>query len=434
MSGPSAHQQKLITYIPLLTGHLSVLGSSTIIASIWRGRSEKLQKPQHRLLLGLSIVDICYSLAKAWTFLLSPAGYPFSVPGAQGNMATCRMQGFFIQIAHIGGAYNAALSLYFYLTICRGMKRATFARRIEPLVHTVFPLLNVGFGIAGVVTRLYNPIGFGPCFIGPYPPGCGPETFECQLHGDDFVILYEIYAQMWVQLYMVVIFVTNIAIWWKIFTQERAMVKYTKHIAKQDDAMRKKQYRHSKRVAVQSTLYIGAYLLSWLGPTVYHLLSWTTGYQAFWSLMVLVILTPLQGFFNAFIYARPSYLRMREAKPNLSRWVAVKHSFFPPTIDEANNAGSVLESEMMNRNGSWWNPGRRVSKFVGSRFSSTQSLNSRSKFSSYNAHSTTSQKASLAIVSEEEKTEEVPVGVGVTDGEQKMKSEEEHGDAVRDNV
>ena len=39
---------------------------------------------------------------------------------------------------------------------------------------------------------------------------------------------------------------------------------------------------------------------------------------------------------------------MREADPNLSRWVTVKRSFFPPTLDEANNAGSVLESEMMN--------------------------------------------------------------------------------------
>ena len=183
----------------------------------------------------------------------------------------------------------------------------------------------------------------------------------------------------------------------------------------------------------RSTLYIGAYLLSWLGPTVYHLLSWITGYQAFWSLMVLVILTPLQGFFNAFIYARPSYLRMREADPNLSRWVAVKHSFFPPTIDEANNAGSVLESEMMNRNGSWWSPGQRISKLVGSRFSSTESSNSRSKFSTYNAHSTTSRKASLASVSEEEKTEEVPVDVGVTDGELRMKSEEQ-GETSRDNA
>ena len=99
-------------------------------------------------------------------------------------------------------------------------------------------------------------------------------------------------------------------------------------------------------------------------------------------------------------------------------------------MDEANNAGSVLESEMMNRNGSWWSPGRRISKFVGSRFSSTESLNSRSKFSTYNAHSTTSRKASLASVSEEEKTEEVPVGV---DGAQRMKSEQQ-GDTFRDNV
>ena len=42
-------------YIPVLTGSLSVLGSSAIIYSIWARRETKLKDPQHRILGMMSI-------------------------------------------------------------------------------------------------------------------------------------------------------------------------------------------------------------------------------------------------------------------------------------------------------------------------------------------------------------------------------------------
>ena len=102
-SPPPTWQFACAAYIPLLTGHLSVIGSSLIIYSMIRGglKSEhctkQLKHPQNRILLVMSCYDFVYSLVKAWTFLLAPTGY--GVPGAQGNLTTCAMQGFFIQVS-----------------------------------------------------------------------------------------------------------------------------------------------------------------------------------------------------------------------------------------------------------------------------------------------------------------------------------------------
>ena len=102
-SPPPTWQFACAAYIPLLTGHLSVVGSSLIIYSMTRGglKSEhcikQLKHPQNRILLVMSCYDFVYSLVKAWTFLLAPTGY--GVPGAQGNLTTCAMQGFFIQVS-----------------------------------------------------------------------------------------------------------------------------------------------------------------------------------------------------------------------------------------------------------------------------------------------------------------------------------------------
>jgi hypothetical protein len=41
-----------------------------------------------------------------------------------------------------------------------------------------------------------------------------------------------------------------------------------------------------------------------------------------------VVFTPLQGFTNAFIYARPTFMRLREKYPTMTRWGAFKQVFF----------------------------------------------------------------------------------------------------------
>ena len=61
-------------YIPLLTGTLSIIGSGSILYSIWASRSTKLKEPQHRILGMMSICDVIYSTNSALGFLTYPAG------------------------------------------------------------------------------------------------------------------------------------------------------------------------------------------------------------------------------------------------------------------------------------------------------------------------------------------------------------------------
>ena len=84
---------------------------------------------------------------------------------------------------------------------------------------------------------------------------------------------------------------------------------------------------------------MAAFFLGVSFTTVYHLIGWIGGYSAFWPLPIINTLAPLQGFWNAFIYARPRYLRIRERArrsnaPPLGFWLTLRMVFFPTTVPE----------------------------------------------------------------------------------------------------
>mmetsp|Transcript_2375 Transcript_2375/g.5142 ORF Transcript_2375/g.5142 Transcript_2375/m.5142 type:complete len:409 (-) Transcript_2375:55-1281(-) len=316
----------------------------------WR---TKLRKPQNRLLLAMSIYDLLYSLAKGWTFLLTPKG--FGVPGAQGNMSTCRMQGFFIETAHATGAYNSLLSIYFWLTICKGVKPATFSK-YEPYLHILIFVIFFAFASVGVAIELFNP-GIATCFIGSYPPGCesGPAAPPCERFPPQTIgLLYQIFAQMWVQAYIVIVTATNVSIWMKVREQDKVIRRYsTLHtsgpiVANPGFSFRKKKKElgRSRSVDVQSTLYVCAFIACWIGPTIFHLIGWVSGFQSFWALFVIVLFTPLQGFWNAFVFVRPTYLRLRRKCPELGRFQVARIVFLDP---DPMKKSSMLRSSALSR-------------------------------------------------------------------------------------
>mmetsp|Transcript_32405 Transcript_32405/g.68153 ORF Transcript_32405/g.68153 Transcript_32405/m.68153 type:complete len:140 (+) Transcript_32405:1330-1749(+) len=57
------------------------------------------------------------------------------------------VQGFFTQFGYAAGCYNPALSLYYYLTINRGMKKEEFSRVIEKVLHVGI----VGFHMSVII-------------------------------------------------------------------------------------------------------------------------------------------------------------------------------------------------------------------------------------------------------------------------------------------
>ncbi len=239
------------------------------------------------------------------------------------------MLGFLIEIGGNGtGAYNALLSIYYWLSICRGVNPSTFAK-YEPFAHVIIFLIFCGFAITGVVIKLFNP-GIGGCFIGSYPLGCesGPDAPPCERYPPQTMsLLFELFAQMWVQAYIVIVTVTHVFIWRNVREQDKVIRRYS-GIQIQSSAA--KRLGRSQSVAVQSTLYVIAFISCWIGPTIYHLIGWIWGFQSFWALFVISIFTPLQGFWNAVVYARPTYLRLRKKDPELGRFQAARVVFFDP--------------------------------------------------------------------------------------------------------
>ncbi|KAK1735761.1 G protein-coupled receptor family protein [Skeletonema marinoi] len=313
-------------YIPLLTGTLSVIGSGSILYSIWARRSTKLKDPQHRILGMMSIFDILYSINKALMFLTYPAG--LGVP-TFGNVATCSLQGFFTQFGYAAGSYNLVLSLYYFLIINKGMKKEEFARVWEKVLHAIIVICHLTFAIVGVAIGLFNPTP-GFCYITPGPYGCKNDPNVTCRFETTASYFYEAFAQAWIQLAYVVIIVTNLLIWLFVRRQEKEMEKYkTRSVAAEQLSDMEKKSSYARSVFVQSILYVGAFFLSWSWATIYHLVAWTTGKSVPWITLLINTFLPLQGFFNAFIYARPRYIRLKKKNGHMGFRQLIKLVFLP---------------------------------------------------------------------------------------------------------
>lgn len=156
----SLAQQKALAIIPKITGLTSVFCSIFIVVTVLRDK-EKRRKTYHRLLAGISLVDISSS------FSVSMSTWPIpkdsGVLWAVGNDTTCRMQGFFNQFTVCSSFYNVSLSIYYLLVVRYGWKQHRI-RRIEPALHAVPFLWGAVTAISGLPLDIYGN-SFLWCFI-----------------------------------------------------------------------------------------------------------------------------------------------------------------------------------------------------------------------------------------------------------------------------
>ena len=197
------------------------------------------------------------------------------------------------------------------------MKKEEFAKCWEKILHGIVVICHLTFAIVGVSIGLFNPAP-GFCFIAPGPYGCknNPDV-ECRF-GTTAAYFYEAFAQGWIQLAYVVITVTNLLIWLYVRKQEQQMKKYRPQLAQDQLLEMEKKSSHARNVLfIQSMLYVGAFVLTWSWATVFHLVAWTTGVSVPWISLLINTFNPLQGFWNAFIYARPRYIRLKKQHQHL---------------------------------------------------------------------------------------------------------------------
>jgi len=80
----------------------------------------------------------------------------------------------------------------------------------------------------------------------------------------------------------------------------------------------KLQAAQTRQVAIQGTLYVVTFFLSYTPAFVIRILE-SIGFGSsdeagiFWLLMLNAFLQPLQGFFNMLVFVRPNYIRLKAA-------------------------------------------------------------------------------------------------------------------------
>jgi hypothetical protein len=162
-----------------VSGSLSAIASTAIIWHILRSHA-RLSTTYNRLVFGMCIADIIYSIANFLTSVLLPKELDYLLPFAKGNMATCNMQGFLVVLGSmLASIYNSSICLY-YLAIIKYNKNDEFIKnKIEPWLHCVPIIFTFSCSMTFLVSETYNyggSTGGRPtlgCYISIYrPPHC----------------------------------------------------------------------------------------------------------------------------------------------------------------------------------------------------------------------------------------------------------------------
>mmetsp|Transcript_18838 Transcript_18838/g.43976 ORF Transcript_18838/g.43976 Transcript_18838/m.43976 type:complete len:784 (+) Transcript_18838:158-2509(+) len=117
--GASTTSQKIaLVWVSRASALLSFVGASYILYSTFiRNEQGKRKTVYQQLVVGMAIFDLVTAIA--WCFATAPidkdrADYIY---GAKGNEATCKTQGFFIQLGFASVFYNVSLALYYVLVV-----------------------------------------------------------------------------------------------------------------------------------------------------------------------------------------------------------------------------------------------------------------------------------------------------------------------------
>jgi hypothetical protein len=193
-----------------------------------RSNPKKEITTYHRILVGVSILDIMYSFWAA----LSVLPVPSSSGGvfAHGTVATCSTQAFFVQLTTPIVMYMAALNTYFMLKIRYNVSDAVITRYYEVWFHAIPIVVWLIFGTIGLSLKIFGPVGLPElgCWLGSYPVGCA-FTNTCT-RGYKFAPYVDWYAwifsYVWLFLSIIIVFVNTILIYTAIRKQEQRNAKY----------------------------------------------------------------------------------------------------------------------------------------------------------------------------------------------------------------
>ena len=354
--------------IRAVTATISIIASSTLIWMI--SRSEKgFGSIKNRLLLGLCISDIIFSLSLSFCNLTAPASDAYITWNARGNMVTCEALGFLSITGFICTTfYHTSLNI-FYLLVLKFEKSEEYIRtKIERYFHGGTITLALGISIFSLVKGNLNHNGNGVCnsLVNDLPHCIGYEAGEirdgfetpCYRGADTMKIMLAFLA---INLFVppIVIAVSMTMIYRSIKTLENRMSKFgaatfrariqerennavngDTHQSTDTRSSLKKSFtpvtsfvrkrilcqkdlqRFQSRISVERRTMMNkalAYAISFfltiimlaINPLLHFILKQERNYVIF---SITNVFLPLQGLYNFMIYSHPKAMNVKSIK------------------------------------------------------------------------------------------------------------------------
>ena len=353
LGADTERQHKVLAWVPRISGFLSLFGSIYIIQDIWRQKRRGIVLSTYQLLLlGMSFFDISSSLA----WMVSTAAIPeydddrdseSGVYGAVGTEGTCKAQGFFLELGFVGStAFTASLTTFYVLSIIYGYRES----KMKPLRKY---LLAIPSFIAVVLAAAAIP------YYQPFYVACLVSNPNTEVDGGDgwtqlimfsilpvgisilisianmgmilqFVVKQNRKANRWrfeahsvressQELSVQQKRLANLRGSGKSLTSEQSSISGGSNASPRSRASRSvtssmpggrtrvKRNKTEKAVFWQAFWYVVAFLLTWviylIGQFKPYFSSDDQSLYSFW--IALLLLNPLMGFWNAFVYVKP---------------------------------------------------------------------------------------------------------------------------------
>jgi hypothetical protein len=331
--------------VPRFTGGLSAISSMMIIYIIMRSKT-RLSSIYHRIMFGMSLADICGSVAMALTSLPMPSYMPkeeifgYRWAGTRlGNTYTCNAQGFF---AFFGMGcmfnYNAMLCLYYACAIAFTMRERNIKKYVEPILHGLPVLAGLSFSIPPLFYEMYNPgiSTYAWCGPVPYPNECGIyESVQCIRGNSKYLMTFRIMiAVVILYVFCIIAFSLGMVIWKVIQTDHMInyLSKFYRDRGREDMTKVLEKHRNSKAVLVQACSYITAFLLGVTPPLLLSVGAVDTSGKTQVTTVdqfekITLIFLPLQGFFNFIIFVSFKVYNYRRVHPDVSIGRVIKLLF-----------------------------------------------------------------------------------------------------------
>eukprot|EP00956_Cyclotella_meneghiniana_P035354 scaffold114268_cov37-Cyclotella_meneghiniana.AAC.4 len=331
---------------------ISMISSCCIIRMIMKSQ-DRLSTTYHRLLLGMSVGDILFSLPLITFAAMAPTDLSYMVWNARGNQATCTTAGFFVTIGvYLTLFYSCSLNIYYLILIKYNKSESYIRKKVEPFLHGIPISLALIWSIIGIVNKIYNDGGTGSCLTATYnPPHCDGyedgevrEGFTIPCGRGQGEVFYTISGIVVLLIPPVVIGVSLAMLYRHVSKQEKIMSRYgagaLNTTSDQSASDQNRDRAFSRAVLNKAIAYSSSYFLTWLwhiGGAIMGLQGAEKiplAYKYLWN-----IFGPLQGFFNLLIFMHPKVQAVKKSNgtDNISWPRAFVRAFWSGLVGRASN-------------------------------------------------------------------------------------------------